>query len=129
MTITASAAVIAALFSTILTAIANQAHWDASRKRLVAGGFAILLGTAVAIASNQFGEAVPQTWADGAAKWIVIVGGVAAAAQAFFSQFKGILSAIEDATTLTPANTDAATDAGPVVADQPDDSSGEIAEG
>ena len=130
MTITAAAAVIAALLSTLLTALASQAHWDATTKRIVSGVFALVLGTAVAIASNQI-AGVPDGWASAVARWLVVVGGVAAGAQAFFAQFKGILSAIEGATTITPALTDE-DDAEDVAADaapSADDSGTETAEG
>lgn len=107
MTITAAAALIAALLSTIITAIAVQAHWTPTRKRVVSGVVSLILAAAVALASDQLGEWVPRDWVAWAAKWLIIAGGVAAWAQGMYAQFKGILSKLEDATTIPPADSPA----------------------
>lgn len=117
MTILAAATVLAAVLSTIITALWTQSHWSADSKRITSGVVAAVLGIAVAIASNQI-VGVPDTWGAVVARWLLILGGVAAGAQAFFAQFKGILSKFEDLTTLFPSTTDDA-DAGsaPVLTD------------
>lgn len=119
MTVTAAAAAIAAVFSTILTALWSQSHWSARAKRITSTVFDVILGTAVLIATNQIGVDVPEEWSAFLAKWIVSIGIVAFGAQALYLKFKGLLSKLEDATTLTPANTDAAADTGTVVAYEP----------
>ncbi len=100
MTITAAAALVAALLSTIITAIAVQAHWTPTQKRVASGVVSLLLAGMVALASDQLGEWVPRDWVAWAAKWLIIAGGVAAWAQGLYAQFKGILSKLEDATTI-----------------------------
>jgi len=103
MTIVAAAALIAAVLSTIITALWNQTHWPAETKRVVSGVVALILGIAVAIGSNQI-VGIPADWVDGTARYLLILGGVAATAQALFSQFKDILGKLESATTLAPAD-------------------------
>jgi len=103
MTITAAATLIAAVLSTIITALWNQTHWPAETKRIVSGIVALVLGIAVALASNQI-IGIPPDWVAGIARYLLILGGVAATAQALLSQFRGILGKLESATTSTPAD-------------------------
>ncbi len=102
MTITAAAALVAALLSTIITALAVQAHWTPTQKRVVSGVVSLALAAMVALASDQLGEWVPRDWVAGAAKWLIIAGGIAAWAQGLYAQFKGILSKLEDVTSFPP---------------------------
>lgn len=108
MTITLAAAAIAAIFSTILTAVWNQSHWSASAKRITSTIFDVLLATAVLISTNALGVDLPPTLVAGVAKYVLIFGTVAAGAQTLYLKFKGSLSALEDATNLHPASVDGA---------------------
>lgn len=103
MNVTAAVAVLAALLSTIITAIANQAHWAPERKRLVSGVVALILGGLASIASNQVGDWVPASWSAAVGQWLIMAGGVAILAQGAFAQFKDTLTQLENATTIPVA--------------------------
>lgn len=103
MNVTAAVAVLAALLSTIITAIANQAHWPPERKRLVSGVVALVLGGLASIASNQLGDWVPASWSAAVGQWLILAGGVAFLAQGAFAQFKDTLTQLENATTIPVA--------------------------
>jgi len=125
MTITLAAAAIAALFSTLITALWNQTHWSATAKRTTSGVVALVLGIAVALASNQI-IGIPPDWIQFTARWILILGGVAVGAQGFYLQFQGFFKKITDATSLTPATTDNAEVTGAVISsEQPADTAAE----
>ena len=118
MTITLAAAAIAAIFSTILTALWNQSHWSAQAKRITSTVFDVLLASAVLIATNALGVDLPPNLVAGVAKYVLIIGTVAAGAQTLFLKFKGALSTLEDATSLTPSTTDNAEVTGAVIASE-----------
>lgn len=104
MNATVAATAIAAVLSTIITALWAQTHWSAQAKRATSGVVAIILGTAIAIATNQI-AGVPEEWSAAVTRWLVIVGTIAVGAQGLYLQFKGVLSKLEDATTTAPADT------------------------
>lgn len=127
MTITAAAAAIAAVLSTLLTAFAIQAHWTASTKRIVSTVVDGLIAIAVLVATNSLGVDLPKDWVDATARAIVAVGIVAFGAEAVFQRFRGAFTAIENATTWTPKNTDTAAQDPSVVitSEQPADTASE----
>lgn len=102
MDITAAVTVLAALLSTFISALAIQAHWTAGQKRIASGIVALVLGALATIATNQV-DGVPADWVSQIGKWLIVAATVASLAQGAYSQFKGLLDSLSQATTITPA--------------------------
>lgn len=86
----------------ILTAIANQPGWTASRKRLTAGIFAAILGTLYAIATGRI-PLVPDQTVQAIVAVVIVIATVYAFSQAIYQGFKGSLSWLENKTALGTA--------------------------
>lgn len=101
MELTAAIAVIAALLTTVLTALWARPDMPANHKRLISGSIATVLGAIVAIATGQIPE-VPADVAYWLGRILVICAIVIAGAQTLYAQFKGSLTKLEEGTSPNP---------------------------
>lgn len=88
MTLAAAIALIAAALAPFITAIFVHPDLSPTKKRLIAGAIAVVLGIIVAIATGQI-VGVPQTWIDNISWGLISIGIVVSISQGFYKAWKG----------------------------------------
>lgn len=96
MSALAALALLASIVTPFITALFTKPDMQASTKRLIAAGVAIVLGIVTAIVTGQFSWA-SEDLVQSVTTALVTAGVVMALAQGFYSQFKDAVKGIEDA--------------------------------
>lgn len=100
MTGVAALALISGVVVPFVTAFFTHPVMSPTKKRLISGGVAIVLGLLSAIITGQLGW-IPPNIAAWVTSFVVSLGIVIVAAQGFYKQFKGTVESLEFATTKT----------------------------
>lgn len=88
MTLAAAIALIAAALAPFITAIFTHPNLSPTKKRLIAGGIAVVLGLLVAVATGQI-VGVPQNIIDQLSWVLISIGVVVSISQGFYKAWKG----------------------------------------
>ncbi len=94
MTLAAAIALIAAALAPFITAVLTHPDLSPTKKRLIAGAVAVVLGCLVAVATGQI-TGVPQNIIDWLTWALVSIGSVIFISQGFYKAWKGAVDKLQ----------------------------------